>query len=504
MQRRLFLGSMLGAAASGTPLARAIAAAAATPISGDLPATRLGGGETVLSRAAVREFRASLRGPLLLPGEDGYDRARQVWNGMIDRRPALIARCSGPADVVSSVEFARSNDLLVAVRSGGHSTSGQSVCDGGLMIDLSAMRGVRVDPRAKRAWVAGGSLLGDLDRESQFFGLATTAGTVSHTGAAGLTLGGGFGRLGRRLGLACDNLASIDVATADGKVLRASSNENRDLFWGMRGGGGNFGIATAFEYRLHDIGTTVLGGPIIYPFSKVREVLDFYVEFAQTIPDELNVDCAIVAPPGGKPAVILEVCYAGDPAVGEKLIQPIRSFSKPLVDQVKLMPYLKLQSGGDEANGPGRNYYIKSGFVHDVDPALFDTMVNGFTPDPGRATVMLLQQLGGAIRQVRPDATAFPHRNAQFDLLVLGGWDDRTQNDYHRTWIRSFWSEMEPYTRGYYFNTQIGDSQAQVRANFGDNYSRLVKLKDRYDPGNLFRLNANVLPSSSASSASSG
>lgn len=495
MQRRLFLGSMLGAAACGTPLARAIAAAATTPIPGDLPATRLGGGETVLSRAAVKDFRASLGGPLLLPGEDGYDRARQVWNGMIDRRPALIARCSGTADVVRSVQFARSNDLLVAVRSGGHSTSGQSVCDGGLMIDLAAMRGVRVDPRAKRAWVAGGSLLGDLDRESQHFGLATTAGTVSHTGAAGLTLGGGFGRLGRRYGLACDNLASVDVVTADGKFLRASRDENRDMFWGLRGGGGNFGIATAFEYRLHELGTMVLGGPLIYPFTKVREVLDFYVEFSRTNPEELNIDCAIVAPPGGKPAVILEVCYSGDPAVGEKLIEPIRSFTKPLVDQVKLMPYLKLQSGGDEANGPGRNYYLKSGFVHDADPALFDAMVNGFTSDPGRATVMLLQQLGGTIGQLRQGATAFPHRDAKFDLLVLGGWEDGTQNDRHRQWIKSFWSGLEPYTRGYYFNTQIGDSQAQVRANFGDNYPRLVKLKDQYDPGNLFRLNANVLPS---------
>jgi hypothetical protein len=499
MQRRFFIGSMLGAAACGTPLARALAAAAAAPVAGDLPATRLGGGETVLSRAAVKDFKASLGGPLLLPGEDGYDRARRVWNGMIDRRPALIARCSGAADVVRSVEFARANDLLVAVRSGGHSTSGQSVCDGGLMIDLSAMRGCRVDPREKRAWVAGGSLLGDLDRESQFFNLATTAGTVSHTGAAGLTLGGGFGRLGRRFGLSCDNLASLDVVTADGNVLRASSDENSDLFWGMRGGGGNFGIATGFEYRLHAVDRTVLGGPIMFPFSMARQVLDFYVEFSQTNPDELNVDCAIVAPPGGKPVVILEVCCTADPSKREKLVEPIRRFAKPLADQIKPMPYLDLQTGGDEANGPGRNYYMKSGFVHDPKPALFDAAVDGFTPDPGRATVMLLQQLGGAIRRVRPDATAFPHRKAHFDLLVLAGWENSAENDRHRTWVRSLWSGLEPYTRGYYFNTQIGDNQAQVRANFGDNYPRLVKLKDRYDPGNLFRLNANVLPSSTVS-----
>jgi len=499
MHRRYFLGSMLGVAACGTPLARTIAAAAATPVAGDLPATRLGGGETVLTRAAVKDFKASLGGPLIMPGDDGYDRARRVWNGMIDRRPALIARCSGAADVVRSVEFARANDLLVAVRSGGHSSSGQSVCDGGLMIDLSAMRGVRVDPRQKRAWVAGGSLLADLDRESQFFNLATTAGTVSHTGAAGLTLGGGFGRIGRRFGLSCDNLASLDVVTADGNVLRASSDENSDLFWAMRGGGGNFGIATGFEYRLHEVDRTVLGGSIMFPFSMARQVLDFYVEFSQTNSDELNLDCAIVAPPGGKPVVLLEACCIADPSKREKLVEPVRKFAKPLADEIKPMPYLALQTSGDEANGPGLNYYMKSGFVYDVDTALFDAAINGFTPDPGRATVMLFQQLGGAIGRVRNDATAFPHRKAQFDLLVMGAWADSAENDRHRTWVKSYWSALEPHTRGYYFNAQMGDSQAQVRANFGDNYPRLVKLKDRYDPGNLFRLNANVLPSATAS-----
>ncbi len=495
MQRRLFVGSLLGAAAGGMPLARALAAAAATSIVGDLPATRLGGGETVLTRAAVRDFQASLRGPLLMAGQDGYDRARQVWNGMIDRHPALIVQCSGAADVARSVQFARANDLLVAVRSGGHSTSGQSVCDGGLMIDLSAMHGVRVDPRAKRAWVPGGSLLGELDRESQFFGLATTAGTVSHTGAAGLTLGGGFGRLGRRFGLSCDNLVSVDVVTADGKLLRASKDENQDLFWGLRGGGGNFGIATGFEYRLHEMGPMILGGPIIFPFAKAKDVLEFFVEFAATAPDELNMDCAIVAPPGAKPMVVLEICYSGDLATGEKVIAPIRNFSKPLADQVKAMPYVKLQTGADEANAAGRNYYIKSGFVENVEPGLLDSLLVGYSADPGRATVVVLQQLGGAIGRVRNDATAFPHRGAKFDLLVLGGWDDASQNERHTAWIKGYWSALESYTKGFYFNTTVGDSQEKVRANFGANYPRLVKLKDRYDPGNLFHLNANVQPS---------
>jgi hypothetical protein len=494
MQRRLFLGSILGAAAGGLPLARVLAATG-TSLDTDLPATRRGGGPTVLTRAAVRDFQASLRGPLLLPGAEGYDRARRVWNGMIDRRPALIAQCTGAADVARAVQFAAANDLLLAVRGGGHSTSGQSVCEGGLMLDLSGMRGVRVDPRAKRAFVPGGSLLGELDREAQFFGLATTAGTVSHTGAAGLTLGGGFGRLGRRFGLTCDNLLAVDVVTADGQFRRASNDEHRDLFWGLRGGGGNFGVATGFEYRLHEVGTTILGGPILFPFAKAREVLEFFVGFTERMPDDLNVDCAIVAPPGGKPVVILEVCYFGDMARGEKLIAPLRSFTKPLADQVKAMPYLQLQSGGDEANAAGRKYYMKSGFVEKMEPALLDAMLAGFTPDPGRATVMLLQQLGGAISRVRPDATAFNHRNARFDLLALGSWDDPAQSGTHSSWVKSFWSGLEPYTRGYYFNTSIGDDQEKVRANFGANYPRLVQLKDRYDPGNLFRLNANVLPS---------
>ena len=493
MHRRLFLGSVLGAAAAAGPLARALAAAADAPVASDIPATRLDGRATVLTRSAVKDFRASLRGPVLMAGEDGYDRARQVWNGMIDRRPALIAVCSGAADVARSVQFARANDLLVAVRSGGHSTSGQSVCDGGLMIDLAAMRGVRVDPKARRAWVPGGSLLGELDREAQFHGLATTAGTVSHTGAAGLTLGGGFGRLGRRFGLSCDNLESVDVVTASGEVVRASAHENRDLFWGLRGGGGNFGIATSFEYRLHELSPTVLGGPLIFPFSRAREVLDFFVDFTATAPDELNLDCAIVAPPGAKPMVILEVCYSGDLATGEKLIAPIRRL-KPLGDQVKAVPYLQLQSGGDEANAAGRNYYVKSGFVESIDPALLDAMAAGFSGAPGRATVMLLQLLGGAIGRVRPDATAFNHRKGRFDLLVLGGWSDPAQTAEHSAWIKSFWSGLEGYTRGYYFNTTIGDSQEKVRANFGANYPRLAQLKKRYDPGNLFRLNANILP----------
>lgn len=493
MRRRTFVRTIVGAAALA-PFSRLLAQTAGG-IPADLPVVRSGGGDAVLSRDTVKQFAATLRGGLLLPGEDGYDRARQVWNGMIDRRPALIARCAGPADVMSAVKFARDQDLLVAVRSGGHSTSGQSVCNGGLMIDLSTMRGVRVDPVRRRAWVNGGSLLGDLDHEAQAFGLATTAGTVSHTGAAGLTLGGGFGRLGRRFGLSCDNLSAVELVTADGRYLRASEDENPDLFWGLRGGGGNFGIATAFEYRLHPVNPIILGGPILYPLAQGPAVLRFFAEFAQTAPDELNVDLAIVAPPGAKPLVTLEVCYSGDLEKGEQAIQPIRDFAKPLADNVKPMPYLKLQGGGDAANAGGRRYYVKSGFVTAPQDGLFDAMLAGFEADPGRATVVLLQQLGGAIGRVQPTATAFPHRAAKFDLMGLAGWTDPAADERHTAWVRGYWEGVQAYTSGFYFNTTVGDDQAKVRANFGANYPRLVKLKDRYDPTNLFRLNANVEPS---------
>lgn len=495
MQRRTFLGSVLATtAASAIPLDRLLAAAAAT-VPGDIPATTLAGGETVLPAAAVKDFRASLRGQLLLAGDDGYDRSRKVWNGMIDRRPALIARCAGPADIIRTVGFARANNLLLAVRGGGHSVSGQSVCDGGLMLDLSMMRSVRVDPGAKTARVESGALLGDLDREAQAFGLATTAGTVSHTGAAGLTLGGGFGRLGRRFGLTCDNLRSVDLITAKGELVHASEKDNPDLFWGLRGGGGNFGVVSSFEYRLHDLDPMVLAGPIIFPFDKAKDVLRYYAEVSPGLPDELNLDVAMVCPPGAKPMVILEACYSGpDKSRGEAVLKPVRGFAKPLADRVQPMRYLDLQTTADVANAPGQLYYVKSGFVGDIPTDLIEAIVAGYRASPSRATVLILQQLGGAISRVRPDATAFPHREARYDLMPLAGWTDPARNEEHMQFIRGYWDTLKGYTRGFYFNTSTDGDDSRVRANFGSHYDRLVKLKNKYDPDNLFRLNANIRP----------
>ncbi len=492
MKRRTFCGSLLASAATASWPAHRLFAAA--PVPGDLPARRLDGAETVLAKADVRDLAGSLRGALLLPGNDAYERARRVWNGMIDRRPALIVEAAGASDVIQAVNFAREHALLTAVRGGGHSTSGQSVCDGGIMLSLANMRGVRVDPRQRRARVEAGALLGDLDREAQFFGLVTTAGTVSHTGAAGLTLGGGFGRLGRRFGLTCDNVESMDIVTADGQYRIASSREHKDLYWALRGGGGNFGVVTSFEYRLHEFDPVIYGGSIVWPFEQAREVLRFFTEFAPEAPRALNTDLALVAPPGRPPLVSVEVCYSGRPGDAERAIAPLRAVGKPVLDQVRPMPYLKLQTGGDAGTAWGQLYYLKSGFVQRFDSDLIEAFVEGFRGDAQRTTIALMQQLGGAIAEVGTEATAFPHRQAVFDLLVLGAWTDAAESDRHIAELRATWRGLAPFTRGYYFNTQIGDSQDEVRANYGPNYDRLVAIKTKYDPGNLFRLNANIRP----------
>ena len=292
------------------------------------------GGHTVLGEAAVRHLQASLQGELLLPDHDRYEETRKVWNGMIDKRPALIARCAGVADVSAAVTFARDHTLLVSVRGGGHSVAGKAVCNGGLMIDLSRMRGIQVDPVTRTARVEGGALLGDLDRATQAFGLATTAGVVTHTGVAGLTLGGGVGRLAHKYGLACDNLLSVDLVTAEGQVLKASATENTDLFWGVRGGGGNFGIVTAFEFRLHPVGPQVLGGTVIYPMAKARAALKFYYEYSQAAPDELSADAFLLTLPNGDQAFAIDVCYIGPMEHGERILHPLRKFGPPLADQI--------------------------------------------------------------------------------------------------------------------------------------------------------------------------
>jgi FAD binding domain/Berberine and berberine like len=488
MKRRQFVGAGLSLAA-------------AWPLSGwsavlkgvaDLPVKTLEGGDLLLPGSSIEAFAASLRGDLLLKDNAAYDTRRRIWNAVFDRNPAMIACCTGASDVRHAVNFAREHRLLTAVRAGGHSFSGKSTCEGGLVIDLQQMQGVRVDPAQKRAYLESGSLLGQLDYECAAFGLATTAGTVSHTGAAGLTLGGGFGRLGRRFGLACDNVASFDVVTADGRFLRASNQENPDLFWGLRGGGGNFGVVTAIEYRLHPMDPVILGGMILWPFDQARDVMRRYRDIAIGAPDVVNLEFMLL--PGEKgPMCGIEVCWSGDRTEGESWLKPLRSFGKPVHDAVAPMPYVKIQSSNDEFLANGKYYYAKNGFLGGLDDAAIDRILDAF----GRAPVyaLLFDQSDAAYQRVAADATAFPNRDAMFWLGAIGVWPDRQPMDQGVATMRAAWKELEPLTKGFYTNLADADATAAVyRQNYGANFERLVALKAKYDPRNLFRLNANVPP----------
>ena len=493
MKRRTFCRSALAsAAAASMPINRVFAQAA--EIVDAVPVLTRGGGETVVEKAAMKELSDSMRGQVLLPGNVGYEDARKIWNGMFDRRPALIARCLLPSDVRDAVAFARSNDLLVAVRSGGHSISGKSVCDGGMMIDLAPMRGVRVDPIDQTARAQAGAHLGHLDHEAQAFGLTTTTGTVSHTGCAGLTLGGGLGRLGRVHGLTCDNLLSADIVTADGQFLTCSADQNADLFWGLRGGGGNFGIVTSFEYQLQKVGPEVLGGSLLYPLSQAKDVLDFYGEFSIGAPRELNVAAVIVQPPGGKGMIILGVTWLGSDEEGARVLRPLQEFGKPMVDGIGKHKYLELQTDNDRTLPHGRNYYMKAGFLRSVESGVVDALVDGVEPSDSRSFVTIMSQLGGAIADVGASDTAFSHRDAAYDMLIGADWSDDEQSEQHVQDMRNFWKTLAPFTHGFYINNAMDENVDGVRETFRGNYDRLVALKNQYDPTNLFHLNTNIEP----------
>ncbi len=490
MKRRTFCVSTLSMTAVALmPMRRLFAA------NPDVPAVSGTGKQIVLAGRDVDDFRASLRGRLLTAGEEGYDQARRIWNGSFDRKPALIARCAGAADVIQAVNFARAHDLLVAVRGGGHSLSGQSVCDGGLMIDLSPMRGVRVDPIARRARAEPGVLLGELDRETQAFGLATPAGTVSHTGIAGLTLGGGYGRIARKHGLSCDNLVAADVVTADGRLVHASDKENADLLWGLRGGGGNFGIVTSFEYRLHAVDPMMYGGAILYPADAARDVLRFFAGYAPEAPDEMYTDAALVTGPDGSRLLALDTCYCGPLATAEKVFAPLRQIRRPLQDTAGPTPYVKLQASGDANTPHGLKIYEKSGFIRRIEPTLIDELMDRLASSKLRTVQAIFVQQGGAIARVKPNATASWHRDPQHSLLLQAIWEDPAQAGSAMEWGRSTWRAVESHTDGFYVNTvSEDDPQARVRSTYGDNYPRLVALKKKYDPSNLFRRNANIDP----------
>jgi FAD/FMN-containing dehydrogenase len=456
----------------------------------------------------VEALRRYFRGALVRPSEEGYDEARRIWNGAIDRRPALIARCAGADDVVATVRFARERDLLVSVRGGGHAVAGHAVCDGGLMIDLSLMNGIQVDPITRTARAAGGALLVDLDRATQRFGLATTAGIMSETGIGGLTLGGGLGHLMRKHGLTIDNLLAVDLVTADGERLRVDTERQPELFWGLRGGGGNFGIATAFEYRLHSVGPIVLGGPIAWPLAQASEVLRFLSEFTPQAPDELGIVLsARLAPQApflpveqwGKPILLVLPVWTGDPAAGQHVLTPLRRLGTPIADLVRPAPYLFIQGQMDAGNPRGMHYYWRSQRL----PRLTDEVIDLVTAQTEAIAAPLSYiagfAVGGAVTRVDPEATAVGPREGGFELSIVAGWrPEDAAADRHVAWVRAGWEALLPYRTGVFSHFLSDEGAAGVEAAYGNRLRRLTALKDRYDPTNFFRLNANIPPSRGA------
>ena len=465
---------------------------------------RTSGGSPAVMDAEFGERLSNLTGTLLTPESPGYDEARTIWNAMIDRRPGLIVRCHDAKDVAGAVRFARAHDLLVAVRGGGHNIAGNAVCDGGLVIDLSPMRSIRVDETARTARVGAGCTLGDVDRTTQGYGLATPLGVNSTTGIAGLTLGGGFGWLSRRLGLTIDNLLSAEVVTAEGEIVRASATENPDLFWAIRGGGGNFGIVTRFEFQLHPVGPTVLSGLVVHPLVRAGDVLRFYREFLPTTPEEFSCWFVLrLAPPlpflppewHGKPILALAMCWSGDLAEGERVAAPLRSFGKPLADVVAPHPYADWQTALDPLLTPGFRNYWKSHDFRELSDGLIEVLLEhaGRIPDPN--TEIAYAQLGGAVSRVPADATAYGHRDAEFVMNVHGRWSDPGKDEACIRWARDLFRAAAPFATGsVYVNFMTQEEGDRVRAAYGANYDRLTELKGRYDPRNLFRMNQNILP----------
>ncbi len=463
---------------------------------GDLKLVDIHGGERIVPSTEVERFTTRLIGEVLQSGDAGYDEARTVWNGMVDKHPGLIARCSGKDDVVASVNFARDHELSVSVRGGGHNYAGKAVSDGGLMIDLSPMKGVLVDRERRTVRAQAGLRLGELDRETQQFGLATTLGVNTDTGIAGLTLGGGYGWLAGKYGLACDNLIAAEVVLADGSVIEASTQQHDDLFWSLRGAGANFGVVTAFEYKLHPV-ETVLGGLIIYPLS--AEILRFFDEFSMGAPDEVTTVGAVLTAPDGNPAFGVVVCYCGPPSEGENALKPLRNFAQPLADLIEPRPYLDMQTVLDEVWPPGRCYYNKAHNMRALNDDAIRVVLRYGNALPTPVSNIAFQLLHGAASQVGVTDTAFPHRYDHYALYVHPATDDPTESEKIIRWARECWEALKPFVEpALYVNAledAVEEGQARVREAYGPNYERLVALKKKYDPMNLFRQNANIVPS---------
>ena len=453
----------------------------------------------MIPEPAIQHLKSSVRGQTLCPGDAGYDEARTLPNAMIDRRPAIIARCAGVADVIACVRVAREHDILVSVRGGGHSIAGKAVCDGGLMIDLSAMKGIRVDPVRRTARAQTGVKLGEFDRETQAFGLATTQGVVPTVGMAGLTLGGGWGQLHAKYGLAVDNLIGADVITADARMLTVSANENQDLFWGIRGGSGNFGVVTSIEFRLHEVGP-VFGGAVFYPAAQAKEVLRFWREFAAGSPDELVTQGGSFRLPDGTPVFGIAACYCGSVNEGEKVLKPLRTFASPLADALGPMSYLQIQSMFEPFFPPGRRVYTKSNFLKKLTDDAIDTAVQFVAQSPSPYTFApFIEHWNGAATRVPSTDTAFPHRQYEWNFLAWSMWTEPVEDEKNIRWTRECWEGMKPFLiAGAYGNYVTDEGDAIAREAYGCNYDRLVALKNKYDPTNFFRMNHNIKPSKAA------
>lgn len=459
----------------------------------------------MVNSKAYQQLRTTFRGALLQPGEEGYEETRRIWNGAIDRRPALIARCVGTDDAASAVRFAREHDMSATVRGGGHAVAGHAVCDDGMMIDLSLMKAITVDPAARTAKAAGGLLWSEFDKATQPMGLATTGGIISHTGIGGLTLGGGLGHLMRKHGLTVDNLLGVDLVTAEGEQVHVDADTEPELFWGLRGGGGNFGIATSLEYRLHPVGPLVLGGPIIWPLDQGPAVLRFLREFALRAPDELGITIAArLAPPMpflpadryGTPVLILLLVWSGDLAEGQRAVEPLRKLGTPLADVVRPVPYIAIQSMLDGGAPHGMHYYWKSHRLPKFSDDVIDVIMAGVDSVPTPLSQLSGWAVGGAVGRVDPDATAVGDRGSGFELNITAAWPAPDQRgESHRDWVRAHWETLRPHSTGVYANFLSDEAGTEgVEAAYGARLGRLTELKDRYDPSNFFHFNANIPP----------
>ncbi|PSP67651.1 FAD-linked oxidase [Halobacteriales archaeon QS_1_69_70] len=447
-----------------------------------------------------------INGGVLEPGDEGYDESRRVWNGMIDKFPAAIVRCTGTADVIAAVDYARENDRLLAIKGGGHNVAGKSTCDGGILIDLSLMNSVRVDPSSETARVGPGAKWADFDHEAQAFGLATTGGFISTTGVAGLTLGGGIGYLARKFGLSTDNLIGVDVVTADGEFVHASEAENPGLFWGLRGGGGNLGIVTCFNFELHGVGPEVLTAQVVHPIEDAEDALYFYKEFMADAPNEVACYATVAHVPEvprfpevlhGQIVVGLFACYAGPVDKGRPEFEPFADFGDPIFAAVHPMRYADLQQFFDGGQPRGERYYWKSHYLQSLPEGAIDTIASRTESLPGRYTQIVIEPMGGAINEVDETETAYPHRNAAYTFGVFSGWGDPNADDEMIAWTRNFHEEMSPYATGAVYSNYLDrDEEERISAAYGENYERLVELKEEWDPDNLFSLNQNVQPSS--------